>query len=68
MDLLILLIFAIIIPLLFLIIGIVFLCSNKKNKTTIGVTFILGGVIFFGLCLLIGLSICSNGKGFSNMN
>jgi hypothetical protein len=61
MDVLILLLFfAVVVPLIFVIMGIVKMCSSDEQKRKAGLKFFLGGIGLFGVFVLIGFSICSN--------
>ncbi len=61
MEGLILILFLIVvIPLIFVIMGIVKLCSSNEQKRKDGLKFLLGGILLFGVFVVIGFSICSN--------
>jgi hypothetical protein len=51
---------AIVLPLIFVIMGIVKMCSSNEQKRKAGLRFLLGGIGLFGVFVLIGFSICSN--------
>ena len=59
-GLMIILFLVVAIPLIFVIMGIVKLCSNDVQKRKAGLKFLLGGIGLFGVFVLIGFSICSN--------
>jgi hypothetical protein len=51
---------AVILPLIFVTMGIVKMCSSDEQKRKAGIKFLLGGIGLFGVFVLIGFSICSN--------
>jgi hypothetical protein len=51
---------AVALPLIFVIMGIVKMCSSNEQKRKVGLRFLLGGIGLFGVFVLIGFSICSN--------
>jgi cytochrome bd-type quinol oxidase subunit 2 len=51
---------AVVLPLIFVIMGIVKMCSSNEKKRKAGLAFLLGGIGLFGVFVLIGFSICSN--------
>ncbi len=51
---------AVVLPLIFVIIGIVRLFSKNEERNKSGIKFLLGGILMFGVFVLIGYSICSN--------
>jgi hypothetical protein len=51
---------AVVLPLIFVIMGIVKMCSNDEQKRKAGIKFLLGGILLFGVFVVIGFSICSN--------
>ena len=51
---------AVVLPLIFVIIGIVRLFSKNGERNKSGKKFLLGGILMFGVFVLIGYSICSN--------
>jgi hypothetical protein len=51
---------AVVLPLIFVVMGIVKMCSNDEQKRKAGIKFLLGGIGLFGVFVLIGFSICSN--------
>ena len=61
MEALILILFiAVVLPLVFVIMGIVKMCSSDEQKRKAGVKFLLGGILLFGVFVVIGYSACSN--------
>jgi hypothetical protein len=54
--------FIVVIPLVFVIMGIVKLCSSNEQKRKAGLRFLLGGIGLFGAFVLFGYSICSSIK------
>jgi NADH:ubiquinone oxidoreductase subunit 6 (subunit J) len=51
---------AVVLPLIFVIMGIVKMCSNDEQKRKAGIKFLLGGILLFGVFVVIGFSMCSN--------
>ncbi len=51
---------AVVLPLIFVIMGIVKMCSNSEQKRKDGLKFLLGGILLFDVFVIIGFSICSN--------
>jgi hypothetical protein len=51
---------AVVLPLIFVIMGIVKMCSSDEQKRKAGIKFLLGGILLFGVFVVIGFSICSN--------
>lgn len=47
------------IPLIFVIMGIVKMCSRDEQKRKAGLRFLLGGILLFGVFVVVGYSICS---------
>jgi hypothetical protein len=58
--LILLLFFAVVLPLILVIVGIVKLCSSNEVQRKLGLKLLLGGILLFGVFVLIGFSICSN--------
>jgi uncharacterized membrane protein len=50
----------IVLPLIFVIMGIVKMCSSNEQKQKDGLKFLLGGILLFGVFVVIGFSMCSN--------
>jgi multisubunit Na+/H+ antiporter MnhB subunit len=51
---------AVVLPLIFIIMGIVKMASKEEQKRKAGLKFLLAGIGLFGVFVLIGFSICSN--------
>jgi NADH:ubiquinone oxidoreductase subunit 6 (subunit J) len=51
---------AVVLPLIFVIMGIVKMCSSDEQKRKTGLKFLLGGILLFGVFVVIGFSMCSN--------
>jgi hypothetical protein len=51
---------AVVLPLIFVIMGIVIMCSSDEQKRKAGIKFLLGGILLFGVFVVIGFSMCSN--------
>jgi uncharacterized membrane protein HdeD (DUF308 family) len=51
---------AVVLPLIFVIMGIVKICSSDEQKRKAGIKFLLGGILLFGVFVVIGFSMCSN--------
>jgi NADH:ubiquinone oxidoreductase subunit 6 (subunit J) len=51
---------AVVLPLIFVIMGIVKMCSSNEQKRKVGIKFLLGGILLFGVFVVIGFSMCSN--------
>jgi uncharacterized membrane protein len=55
-----LLFIVVVLPLIFVIMGIVKMASSNEQKRKAGLKFLLAGIGLFGVFVLIGFSICSN--------
>jgi hypothetical protein len=61
-GLILILFLVVVVPLIFVIMGIVKMCSSNEQNRKAGIKFLLGGIGLFGVFVLIGFSICSNMK------
>jgi hypothetical protein len=59
-GLLFILFFVILLPIISVIMGIVKMCSSDEQKRKAGLKFLLGGILLFGIFVVIGFSMCSN--------
>jgi hypothetical protein len=59
-GLILILFLVVVVPLISIIMGIVKMCSSNEQKRKAGLRFLLGGILLFGIFVVIGFSICSN--------
>lgn len=53
------LVLGIIIPVIFMVVGIVYLCNKDRNVKKKGRNFLLSGILLILIEILIGYSVCS---------
>ena len=59
-GLILILFIVVVVPLISIIMGIVKMCSSNEQKRKDGLKFLLGGILLFGVFVVIGFSMCSN--------
>jgi hypothetical protein len=59
-GLILILFLVVVVPLISIIMGIVKMSSSNEQKRKAGLRFLLGGILLFGIFVVIGFSICSN--------